>query len=98
MLSGVQAAWICPGDVTGDGSRFDVAWIPAPFIAQSALRAGVPRVAAALRPGGWLMLGHGKLGGTRGRAKNCDRDNRINDPQHASRRPACPEETWRAAP
>ena len=25
---------------------------------------GLPRVTAALRPGGWLILGHGKLDGT----------------------------------
>ena len=53
-------------DVAGfaDDAGFDVAWLPAPFITQSALDAGLPRVAAALRPGGWLILGHGKLGGT----------------------------------
>lgn len=47
-----------------DDSGFDAAWLPAPFIAPSALHAGLPRIAAALRPGGWLILGHGKLGGT----------------------------------
>lgn len=47
-----------------DDTGFDVAWLPAPFIAQPALRNGLPRVAAALRPGGWLILGHGKFGGT----------------------------------
>jgi SAM-dependent methyltransferase len=46
-----------------DNAGFDVAWVPAPFIPQSALQTGLPRVAAALRPGGWLILGHGKLGG-----------------------------------
>jgi len=30
----------------------------------AALRSGLPRVAAALRPGGWLIVGHGKSGGT----------------------------------
>src|SRR5262249_7693204 len=28
------------------------------------LRRGVPRVAAALRTGGWLMVAHGRFGGT----------------------------------
>lgn len=40
------------------------AWLPAPFIPESALEVGVQRVVAALRPGGWLMLGHGKYGGS----------------------------------
>jgi predicted O-methyltransferase YrrM len=47
-----------------DDAGFDVAWLPAPFIAQPALRSGLPRVAAALRPGGWLIVGHGKFGGS----------------------------------
>ena len=50
--------------VFADRAGFDVAWLPAPFIAQPALHAGLPRVAAALRPGGWLIVGHGKFGGT----------------------------------
>ena len=40
------------------------AWLPAPFIAASALGAGVQRVVDSLRPDGWLMLGHGKYGGS----------------------------------
>jgi predicted O-methyltransferase YrrM len=47
-----------------DDAGFDVAWLPAPFIPQAAIDSGLPRVTAALRPGGWLILGHGKLGGT----------------------------------
>jgi predicted O-methyltransferase YrrM len=47
-----------------DDTGFDLAFLPAPFIPQPAVRAGLPRVAAALRPGGWLMVGHGKFGGT----------------------------------
>lgn len=43
---------------------FDVAWLPAPFIPPAAIDSGLPRITAALRPGGWLILGHGKLGGT----------------------------------
>ena len=39
------------------------AWLPAPFIPESALGAGVLRVVESLLPGGWLMLGHGKYGG-----------------------------------
>ena len=47
-----------------DDTGFDLAWLPAPFIPQPALRSALPRVAAALLPGGWLILGHGKFGGT----------------------------------
>ncbi len=45
-----------------DPAGFDLAWLPAPFIPEPALRRGITRVAAALRPGGWIMLGHGKYG------------------------------------
>jgi len=47
-----------------DDAGFDLAWLPAPFIAEPALHAGLPRVVATLRPGGWLIVGHGKFGGT----------------------------------
>lgn len=40
------------------------AWLPAPFIPASALDTGVQRVVESLLPGGWLMLGHGKYGGS----------------------------------
>lgn len=45
-----------------DDAGFDLAWLPAPFIAERALRSALPRVAAALHPGGWLLIGHGKSG------------------------------------
>jgi len=47
-----------------DDDGFDLAWLPAPFIPRPAVHAGLPQVAAALRSGGWLILGHGKLAGT----------------------------------
>jgi ubiquinone/menaquinone biosynthesis C-methylase UbiE len=47
-----------------DDAGFDVAWLPAPFIAQAAIDSGLPQVTAVLRPGGWLIVGHGKFGGT----------------------------------
>jgi SAM-dependent methyltransferase len=47
-----------------DGTGFDLAWLPAPFVSRPAVRAGLPRVAAALRPGGWVFVGRGKFGGT----------------------------------
>lgn len=45
-----------------DVGSFDLAWIPSPFIPEGALRAGLPRITAAVRAGGWVMLGHGKFG------------------------------------
>jgi len=47
-----------------DDAGFDLAWLPAPFVAGPALHGGLPRVVAALRPGGWLIVGHSKFGGT----------------------------------
>lgn len=40
---------------------YALAWLPAPFLPEAALRAGTPRVVRAMAPGGWLMLGHGKF-------------------------------------
>lgn len=45
-----------------DADSFDLAWIPAPFVPEPALRQGLPRVVATLRPGGLVMVGHGKFG------------------------------------
>lgn len=42
-------------------SVYDLAWLPAPFVPEEPLRHGVARVARSLRPGGWLLLGHGKF-------------------------------------
>jgi len=43
---------------------YALTWLPAPFIPESALAAGVPRLVESLLPGGWLILGHGKYGGS----------------------------------
>jgi len=53
-------------DVAGfaDDTGFDLAYLPAPFIPPAAMHAGLPRVVAALRPGGWLFIARGKTGGT----------------------------------
>jgi SAM-dependent methyltransferase len=40
---------------------YDLAWIPVPFIAHDKLTVGVAATAAALRQGGWLLLGHRDL-------------------------------------
>jgi hypothetical protein len=43
---------------------YTLAWVPAPFIPESTLGAGLVRVVRSLLPGGWLMLAHGKYGGS----------------------------------
>jgi protein-L-isoaspartate O-methyltransferase len=53
-------------DVAGftDDTGFDLAYLPAPFVPRPAMQAGLPRVVAALRPGGWVFVVRGKFGGT----------------------------------
>lgn len=46
-----------------DRDCYDLAWIPAPFVPEPAFSTGVRRIVAALRPGGMLMIGHGRLEG-----------------------------------
>ena len=52
-------------DVSGltDEATYALAWLPAPFVPEAALRAGVPRIVRSLIPGGWLIVGHGKFAG-----------------------------------
>jgi SAM-dependent methyltransferase len=40
-----------------DRESFDVAWLPLNFLAPGAVAPALQRVAAALRPGGWVVLG-----------------------------------------
>jgi hypothetical protein len=42
---------------------YALAWLPAPFVPPGPLRAGVDRLRAAVVPGGWLVLGHGRFTG-----------------------------------
>jgi len=42
---------------------FTLAWLPAPFVPEKPLRAGISRISAALVPGGWLIMGHGRFSG-----------------------------------
>jgi hypothetical protein len=51
------------GDFSDDGG-FDLAYFPAPFVPAAAMHSGLPRVMAAVRPGGWVFVAHGKFGGT----------------------------------
>jgi len=46
-----------------DDASYDLAFVPAPFVPPTALSTGLPNVARALKPGGWLCLGHGKFSG-----------------------------------
>lgn len=42
---------------------YDLAWLPAPFVPQPALTAGIKRIFTALRSGGLVMIGHGTFEG-----------------------------------
>ena len=42
-------------------ATYALTWLPAPFLPEVALRAAIPRVARAMAPGGWVMVGHGKF-------------------------------------
>jgi hypothetical protein len=44
-----------------DRDAFCLAWLPAPFVPRPAIEAALPRMVVALVPGGWLVVGHGKL-------------------------------------
>jgi len=44
-----------------DEATFALAWLPAPFVPEPALRAGMPRIVRSLVLGGWLIVGHGKF-------------------------------------
>lgn len=43
-------------------AAYELVWLPAPFLPESALTCGVQRAAEALVDGGWVMVGHGKYG------------------------------------
>jgi hypothetical protein len=45
-----------------ESDAYDLVWLPAPFIPPTSLEVGLTRIAAALRSGGWLIVGHGKYG------------------------------------
>ena len=42
-------------DLTEQAS-YDLIWLPAPFLADAALSAGLPRAIDALLPGGWIVV------------------------------------------
>ncbi len=45
-----------------DREVFCLGWLPAPFIPRATFEAGLSCMVAALVPGGWIMVGHGKFG------------------------------------
>jgi SAM-dependent methyltransferase len=42
---------------------YSLAWLPAPFVPEVAVRAGIQAISRALLPGAWVMVGHGKFTG-----------------------------------
>jgi len=47
-----------------DSQRFDLAWLPAPFIPTAIITTAFARLHDALRPGGWLVVGADRFEGT----------------------------------
>jgi methylase of polypeptide subunit release factors len=47
----------------GEEARYALAWLPAPFVPEVALRVGLGRIHRALTPGGWVIVGHRKFAG-----------------------------------
>jgi len=43
--------------------KFDLAWVPAPFLPEAVFAAGLRRVLDALRPGGWVIVATGRFDG-----------------------------------
>ncbi|MDQ3106895.1 MAG: class I SAM-dependent methyltransferase [Actinomycetota bacterium] len=46
-----------------DDNRFDLAWLPAPFIPEPIFPSALARIHAALRIGGWIVVGAGRFDG-----------------------------------
>ena len=44
-----------------DVAAVDLAWLPAPFIPEAVFAAGLAAIHRALRPGGWIIVGAGRL-------------------------------------
>ena len=42
---------------------YSLAWLPAPFVPEPAVRSGIEAISRAVLPGGWVMVGHGKFTG-----------------------------------
>jgi SAM-dependent methyltransferase len=72
----LAAATVAAGDVAGrvvvrqqdvatldEPPTYSLAWLPAPFVPEAAVRAGIQAIARALLPGAWVVVGHGKFSG-----------------------------------
>jgi hypothetical protein len=44
-----------------DRDAYCLAWLPAPFIPPDAMEVGLLRIAKAVVPGGWVVVGHGRF-------------------------------------
>ncbi|MGH9277307.1 MAG: SAM-dependent methyltransferase [Acidimicrobiales bacterium] len=53
----------CGVEEVDDEEAFDLAWLPAPFIPPPLFATGVERLFRALRSGGWILVGMGRLEG-----------------------------------
>jgi SAM-dependent methyltransferase len=42
---------------------YSLAWLPAPFVPETAVRPGIEAISRAVLPGGWVMVGHGRFSG-----------------------------------
>ena len=62
-LAGRVELRLQPVQELDDVDRFDLAWLPAPFIPDAVFPDAVERIRAALRPGGWLVVGAGRFDG-----------------------------------
>jgi SAM-dependent methyltransferase len=54
---------LCAVQELTDEARFDLAWMPAPFLPEAVFAEGLGRVRDALRPGAWLIVGAGRFDG-----------------------------------
>jgi hypothetical protein len=54
---------LCGVEELDDVDAFDLAWIPAPFVPPPAFAAGLANLHRALRSGGWVLVGMGRLEG-----------------------------------
>jgi precorrin-6B methylase 2 len=44
-----------------DSNRYDLAWLPSPFIPAEVIQTAVDRIYVALRQGGWMVVGAGRF-------------------------------------
>lgn len=62
-LQGRLEVRLQPVQELSDEARFDLAWMPAPFLPEEIFHDGLRHVHDALRPGGWLIIAAGRFDG-----------------------------------